>query len=66
MIDVRFKRALGLKQSFTEDEKPILKALIKLRSRNPEMDLERFYNMHPEMFKKEKLLEKLYADKLFG
>jgi hypothetical protein len=65
VMDIRFKRALGLKQ-FSEDEKPFLKALIKLRSRNPEMDLERIYNLHPEMFTQEKLLEKLYADKLFG
>jgi len=64
VIDIRFKRATGLKH-FTEDEKPILKALIKLRSRNPKMDLERISKMHPEMFTKEKLLETLYSDTVF-
>lgn len=65
MVEVRFKRALKLKQ-FTEDEKPFLNALIKLRSRNPNTDLELVYNMYPEMFTQKKLLEKLYAEKLFG
>ena len=65
MIEVRFKRALKLKQ-FTEAEKPFLKALIKLRSRNPETDLEQIYKIYPDMFTNEKLLERLYHEKLFG
>jgi hypothetical protein len=65
MVDVRFERALKLK-NFTETEKPLLKALIKLRSRNPKTDLEQIYTMHPEMFTKEKLLERVYEEKLFG
>lgn len=64
VIGIRFKRAIRLKH-FTEDEKPILKALIKLRSRNPKTDLERISKLYPEMFTKEKLLEKLYADTFF-
>jgi hypothetical protein len=59
MNESRFKRALKLRQ-FKEDEKSILKALIKMRSKNPEFNLEQIYNMHKEMFTKEKLLEKLY------
>jgi hypothetical protein len=64
VLNIRFKRAIGLKH-FTEDEKPILKALIKLRNRNSKTDLERISKLHPEMFTKEKLLEILYADTAF-
>jgi hypothetical protein len=60
MNETRFKRALKLKQ-FKEDEKTILMALIKIRSKNPEFGLEHVYSMHREMFTKEKLLEKLYT-----
>jgi hypothetical protein len=65
MVDVRFERALKLKQ-FTEEEKPLLKALIKLRSRNPITDLELIYSTYPEMFTRKKLLERIYEEKMFG
>lgn len=42
-------------------QKPLLKALIKMRLENPEFDLEQIYNMSPSMFSKEKLLNKLYS-----
>jgi hypothetical protein len=64
-VDIRYKRALGIRQSkkdrpMDEDEKPILKALIKIRSKNTKFPLEQIINMHPTMFNKDKLTEKLY------
>jgi len=38
----------------------LLKALIKIKAKNPEFDLEQIYNMNKPMFTKEKLLEKLF------
>lgn len=65
MVDVRFERALKLRQ-FTADEKPLLYSLVRLRSRNPKADLQQIYNMHPKMFTKERLLEKMYDETIFG
>ncbi|MGD0995406.1 MAG: hypothetical protein ABR909_07780 [Candidatus Bathyarchaeia archaeon] len=61
-VRVRYKRALGLDdfQKKSEDEKIILKALIKIRTKNAKLPLQRIYRLHSEMFTKEKLLEKLY------
>lgn len=49
-----------LGKDIKEDQKPSLKALIKLKTRNLEFDLEQIYNMNKSMFTKEKLLEILY------
>jgi hypothetical protein len=72
-VEGRFERVLDLRKKevelsgkdsklrdFNEDEKPLLKALIKIKSENEEFDLERIYNMNSSMFTKEKLLERLY------
>lgn len=60
ILDVRFKRALGLKPSFSKNEKLILKALIKVKSKHEEFSLEDVYEKNMDMFTKEKLIEKLY------
>jgi hypothetical protein len=57
---VCYKR-LETSHNVENPQKPLLKALIKMRLRNPEFDLEQIYNMNPSMFSPEKLLEKLYA-----
>lgn len=56
-IDASFDR---LKKYCDEDEKPLLKALIKIKAKNKEFDLEQIYNMNPDMFTLEKILTKLY------
>jgi len=43
-----------------ENQKPLLKALIKMKVKNPKFNLEQIYNMNKSMFSKEKLLERLY------
>jgi hypothetical protein len=58
-IEKRYERAITSRK-FKDKEKPIIKALIKIRSTNEEFNLEQIYNMHSKMFTKEKLLEKLY------
>jgi hypothetical protein len=60
MLEVRFKKALGLRPSFTENQKLILKALIKIRSKHEKFALKDVYGNNKEMFTKEKLIEKLY------
>jgi hypothetical protein len=45
---------------FEENRKILLKALIKIKAKNPEFDLQQIYNMNPSMFTKERLLERLY------
>jgi hypothetical protein len=47
-------------ENVKKNEKPLLKALIKIKAKNPEFDLEQTYNMNKPMFTKEKLLEKLF------
>jgi hypothetical protein len=47
-------------ENVKKNEKPLLKALIKIKAKNPEFDLEQIYNMNKPMFTKEKLLEKLF------
>jgi uncharacterized protein YacL len=42
------------------DKKPLLKALIRIKAKELEFDLEQIYHMHKDMFTKEKLLEQLY------
>jgi len=60
MLEVRFKKALGLRPSFTENQKLILKALIKIKSKHDEFALGEVYKKNKDMFTKEKLMEKLY------
>lgn len=58
VVDVNFKR---FEKSVEENEKPLLKALIKIKAKNREFDLEQIYKMNEAMFSKEKLLERLYG-----
>ena len=43
-----------------KEKRLLLKALIKMKAINPSSELGTIKQMHPEMFTKEKLLEKLY------
>jgi hypothetical protein len=61
-VIVRHKNAMN-KDDFkrkNDDEKVIVKALIKVRTKNAKYSLGQIYKLYPDMFKKEKLLEKLY------
>lgn len=42
-----------------ENDKPLLKALIKIRAKNTEFDLKQIYEFNKDMFTKEKLMERL-------
>jgi len=57
VVDANFER---LEKDVKKDEKPLLKALIKIKAKNLEFDLEQIYNQNKSMFTKEKLLERLY------
>jgi len=57
IVKVNFKR---LESCVEESEKPLLKALIKMKAKNREFDLEEIYNQSPPLFEREKLLESLY------
>lgn len=59
VVRVNFKRILKL-SCVEEDKKPLLKALIKIKAKNPEFDLEQIYNLNADIFTPEKLMEKLY------
>lgn len=60
VVEARMKHALKMRK-FTETEKPLLKALIKIKSKNPETKLATLYAMDRESkgdsFTKKKLLE---------
>jgi len=43
-----------------EDDRPLLKALIKIKARNWEFDLKQIYEFNKDMFIPEKLMERLY------
>lgn len=58
LVEVRFQKALKL--GFTENEKLILKALIKIKNKHPKFALEEVYKKHKDMFTKKKLVEELY------
>ncbi|MCJ7430051.1 hypothetical protein MUO83_02390 [Candidatus Bathyarchaeota archaeon] len=49
-----------LEKCVEDNNKPLLKALIKTKAKNREFGLEQIYNMNPSMFTREKLLERLY------
>ncbi len=57
VVDRNFSR---LGKCVGKDEKPLLKALVKIKAKHREFDLEPIYNMNKDMFTKEKLLERLY------
>jgi hypothetical protein len=57
IVDVNFRR---LEKCVEEDERPLLKGLIKIKAKNTEFDLEQIYKMNPSMFSRERLLEILY------
>jgi len=57
IVDVNFRR---LEDCVEEGEKPLLKALIRIKAKNREFDLEQIYNENPSMFERERLLEGLY------
>ena len=58
ILQVNFDR---LEKHFEEKQKPLLKALLKIAGKHPKFNLEQIYDMNPDMFTQEKLLEKLYA-----
>jgi ABC-type multidrug transport system fused ATPase/permease subunit len=58
-IDAMYKEKAE-KFKVSEEEKPILKALIKMKFENMEFTLAEICKITPEMFTKEKLLERLY------
>lgn len=57
IVNLNFKR---LEKCVEKDKKPLLKALIKMKAKHLEFDLEQIYNLNPSMFSQEKLLEILY------
>jgi len=57
LVEVNFNRIKGCVE---ENEKPLLKALIKMKAKNQKFDLEEIYIQDPSIFKREKLLERLY------
>lgn len=59
MLEVNFAR-LVQKENLKEDEKLLLKALVKMKAENQEFDLETAYNIHPPAFSVQKLVEHLY------
>ena len=57
IVDMNFER-FGM--CVEGDKKPLLKALIKMKTKNHEIELEQIYNLNKSIFSKEKLLERLY------
>jgi hypothetical protein len=62
IVDANFRKAVKkFKIGKEEEEKRLLlKALLKIKATNPIFKLKTAKGMHPELFKKEKLLDKLY------
>lgn len=58
MVTANYSKALKLRQ-FNPNEKILLKALIKIKAKNLEFELEELYNVGDTLFTKEKLLERL-------
>ena len=62
ILETRIRRNyLAISKDEGEINKPLIRALIGMKARNETFDLERIFEMHPFMFNKEKLLERLYA-----
>lgn len=59
IIDTNYNRVLT-EFNVSKEEKPLLKALVKMKSENIEFTLAEICKISPEMFTKDKLLEKLY------
>lgn len=59
MLEANFRR-LVKKEKPRESEKPLLKALLKMKAENREFDLETVYNIDPSVFSAQKLVEYLY------
>lgn len=59
VIDAMYRNAVK-KFKVRQDDDPLLKALIKMKSQNNEFALAEICKISPEMFTKEKLLERLY------
>lgn len=57
VVDINFKR-LGM--CVDKNKQPLLKALIKMKFKNPKFRLEQIYKMNKSMFSPEKLLKRLY------
>jgi hypothetical protein len=53
-------KKLSKDKTVNKSNSHLLKSLIKMKSKQKDISLEQIYNEHPEMFTKEKLLEKLY------
>jgi len=62
VLETRIRRNyLAISKNEEEINKPLLKALIEMKAKSETFDLERIFEMHPFMFTKEKLLERLYG-----
>jgi hypothetical protein len=59
MVEGRFERALKLRK-FDDTEKTLVKALIKIKSKNDQFKLRLVYERNKDMFTEKRLLEKLY------
>lgn len=61
-VEIRFKRAMEVlkRRRANENEKLILKALIKIRSRHKDFALMEVYEKNKDMFTEKKLMEELY------
>jgi hypothetical protein len=59
IVDLKYFRAVE-KFNISKDDKPFLKVLIKMKAKNKEFTLAEIRKIHPDLFTKEKLLEKLY------
>lgn len=57
IVKVNFKR---FEKFVEENEKPLLKALIKMKVKHREFNLEQIYRMNKDMFDRTRLLETLY------
>jgi hypothetical protein len=62
LVEVNYRKALGLKKDFTANQKILLKALIKIKAENPEFELEELYNIDSTMFTEKKLLQRMISD----
>ncbi len=58
-IQGNYKR-LSKDKTVDKSNAHILRSLITMKSKQKDVSLEQIYSMHPEMFTKKKLLEKLY------
>jgi GNAT superfamily N-acetyltransferase len=65
ILETRIERNyMAISKNEEERNKPLIKALVKMKAENAEFCLEQqIYNMNPSMFTKEKLLERLYDKK---